>query len=306
MGFFQPAGATHQVLRRTPYGALQYYVTAQNDMDMIFIKDVAIRAIIGLDCWHRPKPQPVLVAVRFPTSKVADAARTDNVADTIDYSPVYKAILSVAAETDEFRTLSEFAGRLGSRVLPLLKAQGVFEVHVRARLPKAVRQAEGVQIMMDMEAQRETATEKVSGSVRLVEKYAVKGLRVECVIGAGAIERTEKQPVVMDLELRGLPEDSQVGGTWNLADWQDLLGGKLVKVSTGEIVLTATRADNQAKKFENTDYTTIEKFAVEVVRFLIFDIGWDQACISARKTSIFGLADGPGVAVLRTRNSNWG
>lgn len=59
------------------------------------------------------------------------------------------------------------------------------------------------------------------------------------------------------------------------------------------------------QKFESTSYSTIERFATEVAKFLIVNQQWTEVSVSARKSSIFGAADGPGVEILRSSDYEW-
>lgn len=193
-------------------------------MDTIFIKNIQVSAPIGLDCWHRSKPQPALVTVRVPKN-ISAAGRSDKITDTLDYRPIYKAITSFQSEisledskSHPHANLPEFTKAICNRVS---QVTGAPNLEVVVLLPKAVRQAEGVQIEMRMQSTGGFGMEESIFSAI----YIVKGLRVECVIGIGEAERREKQPVILELELRGPPDD------FNHRDYQAWFGGILAKVS---------------------------------------------------------------------------
>ena len=263
-------------------------------MDTVFVQNIQLHATIGLDCWHREKPQPASVTVRVPTS-VAAAGRSDKIADTRDYRPVYKAVLALqgdtAAHPTAYPSLPEFAGAVCGRIS---EVTGAPSLEVVVMLPKAVRQAEGLRIDMRMQS---TGGFGPSDSI-LSSILVVKGLKVECIIGIGEEERRAKQPVALDLELRGPPED------FNHRDYQTWFGGILVKVCCVFSNQQTTMTNNQ-QKLETTSYSTIEAFATEVARFLIVNQQWTEVSVGARKPSIFSASDGPGVEILRSADYEW-
>jgi len=265
-------------------------------MDTVFVQNIQLHATIGLDCWHRARPQPALVTVRVPTS-VAAAGHSDKITDTRDYRPVYKAVLALAGGAGDaeagstFHSLPDFAATVCNRVS---EATGALDLVVVVTLPKVVRQAEGLRI----ETRAQSTGGFGSSDSILSSILVVKGLRVECIIGIGGEERREKQPVVLDLELRGPPEG------FNHRDYQTGFGGIFVKVWSLFLTLWKTAADSQ-QKFETTTYSTIEAFATEVAKFLIVNQQWTEISVSARKPSIFGASDGPGVEILRSADYEW-
>lgn len=184
-------------------------------MDTIFVKNIQVSAPIGLDCWHREKPQPALVTVRVPNS-IDAAGRTDKIADTLDYRPIYKAIIELQS-SKAHHDLPEFSKEICNRVSQVTSAPNL---EVAVLLPKAIRDADGVQIETRMQSTKGFgSTPTIHSSI-----FIVKGLKVECVIGVGEAERREKQSVVLDLELRGPPNG------FNHRDYQAWFGGILVKV----------------------------------------------------------------------------
>ena len=185
------------------------------DMDTIFVKNIHITAVIGLDCWHREKEQPALVTVRVPKS-VEKAGRSDKIADTLDYRPIYKTVAALQS-AKPYRSLPDFAKEICNQVGQLT---GTENVEVSVVLPKAVRQADGVQLDMRMQSTKGFGLSQTMSS----EIYVVKGLRIECFIGITEHERKEKQPVFLDLALRGPPAD------FDHRDYQFWIGTALYKV----------------------------------------------------------------------------
>ena len=82
-------------------------------MDTVFVRGVSIRAVVGRDCWHRDKPQPVMVTLRVQTS-VQRVGETDSIADALDYRPIYKA--ATALDSKQFPGLISLAREICSVV----------------------------------------------------------------------------------------------------------------------------------------------------------------------------------------------
>ena len=184
-------------------------------MDTIFVKNIRTTAVIGLDCWHREKEQPALVTIRVRKS-VEKAGKTDKIADTLDYRPIYKTVTELQTGKS-YRSLPDFAKEICNRVGGITETTGV---DVTVILPKAIRQADGLQLEMRMQSTKGFGPSQIMYS----EIYVIKGLRIECFIGISEHERKEKQPVVLDLELRGPPAN------FDHRDYQFWIGTGLYKV----------------------------------------------------------------------------
>ena len=59
-------------------------------------------------------------------------------------------------------------------------------------------------------------------------------------------------------------------------------------------------ADSQ-QKFEKSTFLTLEAFVTELARHLTVDLDYPHAAVSAHKPGVFGMADGPGVQIVRTK-----
>ena len=113
-------------------------------MDKIFIKDLRIRAILGVRDWERETPQEILVnAVVFTDSRPADAP--DDLTMCVDYSElaIEIRILVEAARRFTVETLEEDIARL------CLSRNGVNKVTVRVEKPGAVTGAASVGVEIE-------------------------------------------------------------------------------------------------------------------------------------------------------------
>ncbi|KAI9775357.1 MAG: trifunctional dihydropteroate synthetase [Geoglossum umbratile] len=237
-------------------------------MDIVFIRDIAIRAIVGHDCWHRAKAQSISATLRISTS-IHRAGQTDNIADALDYRPIYKA--ATALDSQQFPELISFTRAICDSALEASAGQSV---EATVRLQNALLHADGV----ELEASMTKAQDGTPIAVWEPKTLRVADLRIPCIIGVGAHERVQKQPLIANLTISG-----KLVGEGH-ADYQVLLGTIF-------------------ERFEKSSYLTIEAFVTAVAKFVIFDLGFDEVTVSARKPSVFSMADGPGVEITRTRDS---
>jgi len=112
-------------------------------MDKVFITDLLVRGIIGVNDWEREKPQDILINISLFTD-TRRAAETDDLTDCVNYSTVAKKVQAHAESSTRF-TLEALANDL-ARIC--LEDQAVQKVIVRVEKPGAVRFAKsaGVEI----------------------------------------------------------------------------------------------------------------------------------------------------------------
>ncbi|MEN6428559.1 MAG: dihydroneopterin aldolase [Phycisphaerales bacterium] len=117
---------------------------AQPTSDRIFIRDLAIRCIIGVEEYERREKQEVLAQITLDVD-LRRAGRTDDLADSVDYSLLKKQILQ-AAENSRFRLLEALAQCIADECL---KQTRVECVRVVVEKPAALRFARtvGVEIV---------------------------------------------------------------------------------------------------------------------------------------------------------------
>ena len=66
--------------------------------DIIYIKDLRIKTIIGIFDWERKVKQEVSIDMEFPFD-CKKAARTDSIEDTTDYKAITKAVIKFVEES---------------------------------------------------------------------------------------------------------------------------------------------------------------------------------------------------------------
>ena len=86
--------------------------------DYVSVKDLSVRAVIGVHAWERDVEQTLLVSVDMvpQTTDVRKAAASDDLADALDYSAVAETIAAVLRE-GRFRLIETAAERVAGRLL---------------------------------------------------------------------------------------------------------------------------------------------------------------------------------------------
>lgn len=110
-------------------------------LDRIIIEDLAIRCIIGVEPKERKTRQQLLAQITLWLD-IAKAARSDQLADTLDYKRLRDSILQVA-ETSQFRLIESLCERIASICL---QQYIVRKVKVRLEKPAALRHARSVAV----------------------------------------------------------------------------------------------------------------------------------------------------------------
>jgi FolB domain-containing protein len=164
------------------------------ETDIIFLRNARFTATVGRDCWHRDKPQPVLVSVWLYTD-TGVAERSDDVKDTINYGTLYKA-LDEGLSGSWSSTLNNVACHVGDLALRESNSQ---KVRAAVVLPKALLRVEGNDGGIEMRV----GVLKDLGGLSSIESRTlfVKNLHLYCILGVNPHERGEKQLVIINLEL---------------------------------------------------------------------------------------------------------
>jgi dihydroneopterin aldolase/D-erythro-7,8-dihydroneopterin triphosphate epimerase len=112
--------------------------------DRIFIRDLAIRCIVGIDEQERREKQDVLVHITMHVD-LRKAGRTDALEDTIDYRALKKRILERAGQS-QFHLVEALAQSVAEECL---RDERVERVEVAVEKPGALRFARtvGVEIV---------------------------------------------------------------------------------------------------------------------------------------------------------------
>ncbi|HEY2980318.1 MAG TPA: dihydroneopterin aldolase [Anaerolineales bacterium] len=113
-------------------------------MDKVFIKDLVVRGIIGVNDWEREHPQDILINIVVFTD-IRKAGESDDLAHSVNYRTLTKKILAHAESTQRF-TVEALATDLAGICL---EETGVARVLVRVEKPGAVRFARSVGVEIE-------------------------------------------------------------------------------------------------------------------------------------------------------------
>ncbi len=109
--------------------------------DTIFLSDLRVRAIIGINDWERKVRQTVALDLLMPAD-ARRASRSDAIDDTVNYKSVAKRLISFIGES-EFQLVETLSERIAEIIL---KEYGLAWVRVSVHKPGAVRGAKDVGI----------------------------------------------------------------------------------------------------------------------------------------------------------------
>jgi len=113
-------------------------------MDIIFISDLRIEAIIGIYDWERVTRQTVSLDLEM-AADIRRAAATDRIEDTLNYKAVAKRLIEFVGASD-FQLVETLAERSAAIVL---EEFNVAWVRLRLRKPGAVRGSRDVGVMIE-------------------------------------------------------------------------------------------------------------------------------------------------------------
>ncbi|MEO0425232.1 MAG: dihydroneopterin aldolase [Pseudomonadota bacterium] len=117
-------------------------------MDTIFLQELEIETIIGIYDWEREVKQTVSIDLEMPVD-AAKAAATDDVADSVNYKAVAKAVIGLV-EPAGYQLIETMAEEIAQLIL---REHGVNWVRVSVSKPGAIRGSRNVGIRIERHAQ---------------------------------------------------------------------------------------------------------------------------------------------------------
>ena len=112
--------------------------------DKILIRNLLVRGIVGLNDWERVKKQDIVVHLEI-YGDLAPAGRSDDVADTLNYRTLTKAVIDYVEGSGHY--LVEALAHEIARIA--ITEHGAEGVRVRVEKPGALRFAESVGIEIE-------------------------------------------------------------------------------------------------------------------------------------------------------------
>lgn len=120
--------------------------------DRIFLRGLAIECTIGFIEWERHIKQIVVIDLELPTD-CERGARSDDVADTIDYKSVAKRTIAFV-EGSEFKLVETLAHRLA---MTLLEEFNLAWIKLSLNKPGAIRGSRDVGVSIERHRSAGTA-----------------------------------------------------------------------------------------------------------------------------------------------------
>jgi dihydroneopterin aldolase len=112
--------------------------------DRIFLRGLAVECIIGFIEWERRIKQTVVIDLELPVD-CRRAARTDEVADTLDYKQVAKRVIAFVSDS-QFKLVETLAERTA---MLILQEFAVDWVRVGINKPGAIRGSRDVGVTLE-------------------------------------------------------------------------------------------------------------------------------------------------------------
>jgi len=113
-------------------------------MDIIFIRDLRIDALIGVNEWERRIRQIVSIDLEMGTD-IRPAATSDAIGDTLDYKAVSKQIRHIVEET-QYQLVESLAEHIAR---DLMRDFGIPWLKLTLTKPGAVRGSAGVGLSIE-------------------------------------------------------------------------------------------------------------------------------------------------------------
>ena len=112
--------------------------------DIIYIKDLRVKTIIGIFDWERKEKQEVSIDLEVPCD-CKKASKTDSIEDTIDYKTICKAVIKFV-EGSSFQLQESLAEGIASLVKDDF---GIASIKLRISKPGALRGAKDVGLIIN-------------------------------------------------------------------------------------------------------------------------------------------------------------
>lgn len=119
-------------------------MTTRTSTDTIFLRGLEIECLIGFIEWERRIRQKIVIDFELPVD-CAHAARTDEVADTLDYKRVAKRIIEFVSAS-EFKLVETLSHRIAMLVL---EEFGVEWIRLSINKPGAIRGSRDVGVSIE-------------------------------------------------------------------------------------------------------------------------------------------------------------
>jgi len=118
--------------------------TMGHTMDIIFIDQLKLQTIIGINDWEKEQKQTILLDIEIACS-IEQSAQSDNIADSIDYFSVCERLKQLA-ENHHHQLVESFAETVCQIILQEFSAS---RVKLKLSKPEAINEAQGVGVIIE-------------------------------------------------------------------------------------------------------------------------------------------------------------
>ena len=115
-------------------------------MDKIFVKNLLVRGIVGINDWEREQQQDILVNLTL-FSDIRESGKTDKIEDTLNYRTITKEIINYIQGSEHF-LVEALASEIAKICVVKFNASKVI---VRIEKPMALRFADSVGVEIERE-----------------------------------------------------------------------------------------------------------------------------------------------------------
>jgi len=117
-------------------------------MDIIYLRDLRVDAVIGINEWERRIRQRVNIDLEM-AADIARAAASDSIGDTLNYKTVAKRVIGFV-EGSQFNLVETLAERIAGLLIDEFRIPWV---KVALNKPGAVRSSRGVGVVIERRRQ---------------------------------------------------------------------------------------------------------------------------------------------------------
>ncbi|KAL8734275.1 MAG: hypothetical protein Q9181_003242 [Wetmoreana brouardii] len=248
-------------------------------LDVIYLRNLNISAVIGLDAWGRKdKAQPIVLNIRLKIDTTTSST-SDDINDTFSYGQMSKEITS-QLDGKSFNNLQH--------LITVLTTFAAFwpgeDTKLQALAPKALLRVEGGLEISHSIRKKERYQEQGVPQVRHVDtrSWSIKGLKLACIIGVNRHERLQKQSVNVDLRIPAIDPrtfDAKEGSSEN---WRTLVN------RVCEVV-------------EYSSFETLEALAGRIAKTALDGFPVQEITVSVEKPSALTFVEGAGVEITRRK-----
>ncbi|KAJ3049583.1 trifunctional dihydropteroate synthetase, partial [Rhizophlyctis rosea] len=261
--------------------------------DKIIVRDLEVRNIIGVDAWERSKRQPLNINITIHTSIDASGEK-DLLSESINYGTVAKVVQEFSEKTS-YRSVEALAQGIAQVCVRDCKAgmvtvrveKGKALLHARCAGVEITRSKADIDLIEHIQSVGTSVPHPPHSRLDAVgeDQIFINGLVLNTIIGVNAWEREERQRVVLDLTIH-LRFDPTV-----------LIEDHVPKMHNYR---TITRI--VSKYVEESNYKTVEAFALSVARLMIVTCHVPKVTVRVEKPSALVFAQGAGVEITRDRS----